>query len=42
MTEESLISIDIDLEKDGKQFGNLKVPMSTNIGVRGWAAHVYN
>ena len=37
MTEDSLVSIDIDLEADGKQFGNMKVPMSTNSA--GWSQY---
>ena len=35
MAEESLISTDVDYERDGKQFGNLAVPQSTNSA--GWA-----
>ena len=37
MSEDSLVSIDIDLEADGKHFGNLKIPMSTNSA--GWAQY---
>jgi N-alpha-acetyl-L-2,4-diaminobutyrate deacetylase len=35
MSEESLISCDVDFDQDGKQFGNLAVPQSTNSA--GWA-----
>ncbi|MBM82749.1 MAG: hypothetical protein CMJ78_19480 [Planctomycetaceae bacterium] len=35
MSSKSLISTDVDFDKDGKQFGNLFVPQSTNSA--GWA-----
>jgi len=35
MTSQSLVKADIDFEKQGKQFGNLAVPQSTNSA--GWA-----
>ncbi|MEC7565185.1 MAG: succinylglutamate desuccinylase/aspartoacylase family protein [Planctomycetota bacterium] len=37
MSHDSPVSIDIDLEADGIQFGNLKVPQSTNSA--GWAQY---
>jgi len=37
MSSESLVSVDVDLERDGKQFGNLAVPQSTNSS--GWAKY---
>ena len=37
MDTESLITTDIDLDRPGKQFGNLLVPQSTNSS--GWAAY---
>ena len=37
MTEESLVKLDICLETDGKHFGHMKVPMSTNSA--GWAQY---
>jgi predicted deacylase len=37
MSDDSLITIDIDLEQNGKQFGRLAVPQSTNSA--GWAKY---
>ena len=37
MTEKSLITTDIDLDRPGKQFGNLMVPQSTNSA--GWSVY---
>jgi predicted deacylase len=37
MSNESLVTIDIDLDRDGKQFGRLAVPQSTNSA--GWAKY---
>ena len=37
MSDDSLISTDVDYEKEGKQFGQLHIPMSTNSS--GWAKY---
>ena len=37
MTEESLVSTDVDHDRDGKQFGRIQVPVSTNSS--GWAQY---
>ncbi len=37
MNDDSLVTIDVDLEGDGKRFGNLAVPQSTNSA--GWAKY---
>ncbi|MFT5466080.1 MAG: putative deacylase [Verrucomicrobiales bacterium] len=37
MSKDSLITVDIDLESDGKRFGQLAVPQSTNSA--GWAKY---